>query len=572
MASERSDLTRRKFMMAGSAAIASPLLLNAAGSLVEAKSAEARTTSKPWLPKKWDKETDVVVVGYGGAGVIAAITAHDAGAKVIVLEKTPSWDSLGITMDSFPTAQPKSGVLISGGGGNTYMSSGSVSSPLNADDAARYLYAVSGGQTPMDVCEAWAKESSRNGAWFKEMGIEGTLSEHGGGEYADMPGSSGMAVFITNGGGQLMFYKLDEHVKKRGIEVLFDSPGKELIQDYETREIVGVIAETRGKEFTIKARKGVVLCTGGFEFNDELKNRFLKCWPMKFYGWSYNTGDGIKMAQRVGADLWHMDVISGGTCSWFNDPKYDFGIVTNPKTYNCIMVNKFGNRYCNETAKPRGHGEWVYHLERDTAYPGYSRVPSYVIFDETARLAGPISTPKGTEHGITRGAYKNIVNPHMCIPMELGGYEGWSQDNMEEIKKGWIKRADTIEALAAAIGGEMDAAKLKAAVESYNGYCRSKKDAEFGRTPETMLPVDKPPFYAVPVYPGQISTCGGPMRSAKGEILDVDRNPIPRLYSAGTIGSVHGQTYGVSGGNLGDLCAFGRISGRNVAALQPWDH
>lgn len=515
------------------------------------------TMTKSWLPKKWDKETDVVVIGYGGAGAVTAITASDAGAKVIVLEKSPSLANLGINAGNTPTTS------ILGGGGNTHIALGMASSPTNATDAANFLYAASGGQTPVDVCQAWAEEVCKNADWFKTMGIEGALMKNAVSEYPSLPGASAMNGFIIKGNGPALFERLDQHARDRKIEILFDTPCKELIQDYETKNIFGVKAEYKGKTVTIKAKKGVVLCTGGFEFNEEMKNRFLKCWPMKFYGWGYNTGDGIKMAQKVGADLWHMDVIAGGNCSWFNDPEYDFGMTVLTKTNNYIWVNKFGERYCDEVKSWHPHGGWVIHLERNTEYPGYSRIPSYIIFDEIAMKAGPIGAHEAVKKGHPMG--------RTLLPPELGGYEGWSKDNLVELERGWIKKGDTPEALAAAIGDDMDSNRLKNTLEKYNSYCRDKNDPDFGRDADKLLPVETPPYYAVPLYPGLVCTCGGPVRSAKGEVLDPDRIPIPRLYSAGSCGSVYGRTYSVTGGNLGELCAFGRISGRNAAALPSWE-
>jgi len=517
-----------------------------------------QTTRSKTLPGiRWDKETDVVVIGYGGAGAITAITSFDDGAEVIVLEKSPSLASLGITSINNPITR------ILGGGGNTYISSGAIVSPSNAVDAANYLYSACGGTTPVDVCVAWADEVCKNAAWCTEMGIKVSIDNNRPIEYPALPGSSAMTVFSVLGWGPNFFAKLDKHIRDRGIEVLFSTLGKELIQDYDTRAVLGIRAENQGKSITIKAKKGVVLCTGGFEFNEEMKNRFLKCWPMKFYGWGYNTGDGIKMAQKVGADLWHMDVLTGGNCSWFDDSEYDFGMTTRTRTNTYIWVNKFGSRFCDEVKSWHPHGGWVIHLERNTAYPGFSRVPSYIIFDETARLAGPLGADEAVKGGMPFG--------RILLPKELGGYEGWSQDNLKEIKRGWVKKGDTLEALARNIGGEMDGSQLNTTVKIYNSHCVSGNDLSFGRTSNTLLPIDTPPFYAVPLYPGLVSTCGGPVRNAKAEVLDPDGNPIPRLYSAGSCGSIYGRTYSVTGGNLGELCAFGRIAGRNVAALQPWD-
>ena len=206
------------------------------------------------LIENWDHEADVVVIGYGGAGVVAAITAHDAGAKVLVLEKSPSLASLGITDGKIPAQQ------ISGGGGNTHISMGSFCSPSNAEDAANYLYAACGGHdpggslTPMEVCKAWAEEMVKNKEWADEMGIP--RSDEGGNmsEYGHFPGSSAMYIYSTKGYGQMWFKVLDDQVQKRGIQILFDTPGKELIQDPRTKAIIGVKAEQGGRERTYSAQ------------------------------------------------------------------------------------------------------------------------------------------------------------------------------------------------------------------------------------------------------------------------------------------------------------------------------
>ncbi len=520
--------------------------------------------------QEWDMETDVIVIGYGGAGAVTAITAHDAGARVIVLEKSPSIASLKCKTGT------GNAVKISGGGGNTHIAMGTAVSPASPDDATNYLHAACGGLTPLDVCKAWAEEVCKNEAWFKIMGIKGSIVTdwhkinpyipndmpfHT--EYPALPGAQAMTIYRMIGWGPAFFARLDWHIQKRGIKVLFSTPGKELIQDPGNGEITGVIAENKGIHLRIKAKKGVVLCTGGFEFNEEMKNNFLKCWPMKFYGWKYNTGDGIKMAQKAGADIWHMDVVAGGNCAWFDDPDYNFGISIRTKTDNYIWVNKFGSRFCSEPDAWQPHGGWVIHLYRNLEYPGFSRIPSYIVFDHTSMKAGPLGEGEALRKG-------GLPMGRRLLPRELGGYEGWSDDNKKELDRGWIKKGNSIEELARAIGGEMDPTKLKISIEKYNACCAGGKDEEFRRPLPTLHPVKTPPFYAVPLYPGQVSTCGGPVRSARGEVLDPFKKPIPRLYSAGSCGSVYGRTYSVTGGNLGELAAFGRISGRNVAALEPW--
>ena len=537
------------------------------------------------VPAKWDYEADVVVVGYGGAGVVAAITAHDAGAKVLVLEKSPSLASLGITDGKFPAQQ------ISGGGGNSHICMGQWVSPKDAEGAAKYLYAACGGNdaggslTPLESCKAWAEEVVKNKAWADEMGIP-SMPQGNKAQFPNLPGFSSMYVYQTTGYGQAWFKVLDDHAKKRGIQVLFDTPGKELIQDSKSREVVGVKAKNGEKELHIKARKGVILCTGGFEFNEKMKNKFFKAYPMKFYGWGYNTGDGVRMAQKAGADIWNMDNLCGGTCTWSPDDPANVGHAAMLMANNYILVDKFGSRFMNEQdPKANPHEGWMAFTQFDNVRATFPYIPHYMIFDETARLSGALdafSTMGPPPAAGSEASSTGNMAPHASIskaplmgrsvlPAALGGTESWSKDNLTEIKKGWIKKGETIEELVAAIGAPtMDASVLKATVEAYNAACDIKQDKQFGREASSLGPVKKAPFYAVPMYPGLVSTTGGPVSNGKQQVLDPEGNPIARLYTAGTCGSIISRVYSVTGGNLGGCMATGRITGRNAAAEKPW--
>jgi hypothetical protein len=158
-----------------------------------------------------------------------------------------------------------------------------------------------------------------------------------------------------------------------------------------------------------------------------------------------------------------------------------------------------------------------------------------------------------------------------------GGSSKWSSDNSVEIEKGWIKKADTIGELAEKIGGEMTADALTTTVIKWNGFCEAGVDSDFGRTnasggmsPRNLEKIESPPFYAIELWPGGFSTCGGPRKNAKGQVMGVDGEPIKRLYEAGSLGHTCGQVYSMSGANYCECFVWGRISGRNVAALEPW--
>ena len=117
----------------------------------------------------------------------------------------------------------------------------------------------------------------------------------------------------------------------------------------------------------------------------------------------------------------------------------------------------------------------------------------------------------------------------------------------------------------------MDPAALKETVNKYNGYCKQGYDPEFGRTGQSLEALVTPPFYACTLYPGGINTCGGPRRNAYGQVLDPYKKVIPRLYSAGEMGSICGNIYAIGGLNAGEMMASGRLAGKSVAALEDWN-
>jgi len=115
----------------------------------------------------------------------------------------------------------------------------------------------------------------------------------------------------------------------------------------------------------------------------------------------------------------------------------------------------------------------------------------------------------------------------------------------------------------------MDPETLEETIGRYNAFCKNGKDSDFNRPPETLVPLDTPPYYAVKMWPGGPNTQGGPRRNKKAQVLDTQGKPIPRLYAAGELGSIFGRLY-QGGGNLAECIAFGRIAGENAALETPW--
>jgi hypothetical protein len=241
--------------------------------------------------KKWDLEAGVVVLGLGAAGLMTAITAYDQGADVLILEKAPEAHA----------------------GGNTRVSGQGWWCPPDSDKAVAYQNALSDGYSiPDDITKAFHEHSVQVTAWITKMGLD-VRTIPTAGEYPEFPGGAGNVCWSTKGNGfqRLWLLMMENAFQKRKIRVQYETPGVELIRDVKTGEVRGVIAENKGKKIYVKAKKAVVLCTGGFENNQEMIRDYLgmPCGYPK--GSPYNTGDGIRMAMAIGADLWHMDNQAG---------------------------------------------------------------------------------------------------------------------------------------------------------------------------------------------------------------------------------------------------------------------
>lgn len=183
----------------------------------------------------------------------------------------------------------------------------------------------------------------------------------------------------------------------------------------------------------------------------------------------------------------------------------------------------------------------------DTVRQDYPRIPSFLICDENGRKLYPLGRPTSNDEGLR---------------LE------WSDDNMREIEAGIIKRADTIQELAALLG--LDAEAVNASVARWNSSCEAGSDAEFGRPAGSMTPIDTPPFYGAPVWPVVSNTQGGPIRDDRQRVINVMGKPIDRLYAVGELGSAFGHLY-MSGGNIAECFISGRIAGPDAAGLAPWD-
>jgi succinate dehydrogenase/fumarate reductase flavoprotein subunit len=491
----------------------------------------------------WNKEVDVIVVGYGAAGGITAITAHDAGAQVLLIEKMP---------------HP---------GGISILSGGGVAFARNAEGAFQYLKRTCNGTTPDDILRTMAKEMVGIINWVKELakvsGTEPTQTEvrgHGTypfpgtndidsiklkdfSAYSEFPWAKGLR------GGARLFKVVYDNVNERKIEVMLSTPAKELIVTPEGG-VLGLKAERDGKEVNFKARRGVVLACGGYENDEAMKRQYFEAHPV-YPVYLGNTGDGVKMAQKAGSSLWHMWHFHGGY--GFKYPELPFAIRhvwAGPRNENrkmiWIAVDRFGKRFMDEyPPAPQDTGTRALEFY-DADIQDYPRIPCYLIFDEEGRNLGPVGMP--------------IFNDER--------YDArWSTDNLAEMEKGWIKKGNSMEDIAGQI--DVNPKVLKATVERWNFLCGEGEDKDFHRPPKTMMPIACAPFYVMEAWPIVNNTQGGPEHDVKQRVLDPMKKPIPRLYVAGDISSIYGHLY-LEAGNITECFVAGKIAGKNAAAESPW--
>lgn len=410
------------------------------------------------------------------------------------------------------------------------------------------------------VIRTLAEHLSENDQWLKRLGLEWVDNQNPGKpDYPELPGSEGLRIRTPKAtekwrNGPAVFKVLAEAVAKRDIPVLWETPGRGLV--FESGEVRGIIAQRAGRSVAIKASRAVVLTCGGFEFNERMKETYLRAYPAYFRGCRANTGDGILMTSALGADLWHMNCASWRVVMRAGN----FIFARDHLALGEIFVDKRGMRFANETYRGHAFGYDLIGYESGTLC--YPRIPCYWIFDEKRMRGGSLAERFGP------------CNPPGGVPGPT--FYVWSQDNKVELEKGWLLQANTLEGLAKKIAqdpdnqGMMSEVALKETVRTYNRYCQRGEDPEFRRPKESLMPLEDPPYYAAKLWPGSTNTQGGPRRNNRCQVLRPDQSPIPRLYTAGELGSFWGMLT-ENGAATGEAFASGRIAGAGAAAERRWD-
>jgi 3-oxosteroid 1-dehydrogenase len=527
-----------------------------------------------------EHHTDIVIIGFGAAGGCAAITAHEAGVEAIILEKQPQ-------------AKHYSNSRMSGGGFHSPSTDGdfeSIKAYAKAMFSGENLPHKLEGEQPEfsdDLAHAWATYAPQNEAFMRGLDPQFKTFSSAGAAFPEFPGAdrAGYACLrstymsstydaslagITKDAekplkesGEAFHTCLLTGVQTRKIPIHYDTAAQSLLVN-DDGAVTGVEAVQNGQHMIFHARRAVIITCGGYEYNVRMRKAFLdgpgkEGWA--FYGTPANTGDGIRMALKIGAALSKVGSVAGRVICAIPERRHGLKIGLNTSAVgkpNEIVVDNQGRRYAAErriTKDPSRYIFWKEALQFDTVTLTYPRIPSWMVFDSTLFESGPLV-------GTAAAAYNDI---------------DWDKGNLNALRNGWILQGATIAELAEKIRAHpdnremMDAKALEQQVETWNHYCAAGKDPDFDAEADTMGPVKKPPFFAIPLYPGGPNTKGGLRSNARREVLDWDDKPIPRLYAAGEINSVFQFVY-QGGGNLAECIVFGRIAGRNAAAEAPLTH
>lgn len=472
-----------------------------------AKETDFMTENKIPLSQVLDKEEynfDVVVIGAGGAGLSSAVEAAESGAKVVVVEKTAAV------------------------GGNTAVSGGAFNVPGSdlqkkkgiEDSVDQFVKdALEGGDNLADpeLVQVVADNALNAYEWMRDdvkaEFIQDRVQQFGGHK---VPRS---VVPVGNTGSELT-NKLKVAAEDKGAEIFLDTEATELIQNKDGK-ITGIKAKNNGKTVTINASKGVVIASGGFASNVDMRTKYNADYGSQYMTTAVpaSTGDGIVMGEKVDADLVDMEQIQvyptanpkTGIISYVANSRFDGG----------LLINQEGQRFINEVGRRDVISKAI--LEQSGGY-------AYLVWGQEIESVGHMTE-----------VHKNE-------------FEKMKKDDV-------IFEANTLKEAAEHYG--IDPLVFEKSITRFNGFVKDEKDPDHGKL-GSFVKVEEGPFYIQKVVPSAHHTMGGLRINKNAEVLNVQGKKIDGLYAAGEVtGGIHG-TNRLGGNAITDIIVFGRIAGQNV--------
>ena len=468
---------------------------------------------------------DVVVVGAGISGVIAALSAQQAGANTVVLQKGPCILTHGTAFGAIDTKlQKAAGVKI------------------NSVDAISEFQYQCANKPNFELLRTWAQHSGETLDWINEI----TAAQGGIGKF-DATGSTDQGkkywfnsfptAHVWKGkviGVATMIGKAAVHA---GVQFYYKTPAVQLIREKNGR-VTGVVAKTETGEYKqFNAAKGVILCTGDYGSNPEMVEKYCPAAVgyQNYYTPRYNTGDGHRMGMWVGAAM--EDAPHCKMTHVHSTPQPGVGGDISGRAYPWLAVNHNGKRFINEDMPYAIMGNQVL---RQPGGDGYF----YQIID-----ADWSSNPK------------QFSPRTAAAPLPEKAFE-------QGIKDGLIFKANTLEELARVI--KAPAENLKATVKRYNELVDKGVDEDYGKLSCDLTPVKKAPFYAIPRLCCLSVTLGGLVINTKMQVLDKEKKVIPGLYAAGNasgdfFSGANDYPFALVAVSVGRAATFGRLAGQNAA-------
>lgn len=567
-----TNLSRRGFLT-GAAAAGALAAMGLAGCAPQ-QAAEGTKTADTGAASSWrDKpemptdiaetlEADIVVVGAGNGGVVAAATAAQNGAKVIVLEKA------GEVM----AAREAVGAI------NSKLE---PDHPVNVPELLNHAAQTQSGDANMLLYKTWAEKSGEMIEWYKETlepkGMLFPFEWHAPDDphayYPAMCYNPCIGEYNPDGPNYNSYAHVavlaDVFTQELGGEILFNTPAMMLVQD-ESGKVTGVIAESADKGYIqVNAAKGVIICTGGYGANTEMLNDLCET-ATKWCGLTSattETGDGIRMALWAGAELepgggamvWNRAILPDGF--EFSDDRTG-GDIFLPGSQPFLHVNVNGERFMNE----------------DQCYPmSYAqgaqqpRHFSWIVWDgnywediaqfDTCGCSRLYPAPSGTAFNADVYDCEALTKEHLD--------EFWLNPRLEN---GSLKKADTLEELADMMEFDADQkATFLATVSRYNEMAAKGEDADFGKPAYRLTDVEKAPFYAARIAGALLVTIHGVITDVNSQPLNADGKPIENLYVCGNDqGGFYPHNYpsNFTGINAGRVATFARIAAKHALGVE----
>jgi 3-oxosteroid 1-dehydrogenase len=560
-----------------------------------------------------NRRCDVLVIGSGAGGMVSALSAHDLGLETILIEKS---DRFG-------------GTSAISGGGIWIPNNPAIAEQDTPALALEYLSSTTKGKVPQAKLQAYVEHAPRvvqklghwNVGYFSVPGyadympwLPGALATGGrtmmplpfdarvlGDELFKMRephpthkvlgrmqidlAEMGPLIRRTGGWwltaaklffrywldlpfrlksrrdrrlttGNAMIGALRKAMIDRDIPLLLQTRLVRFVE--EDGRVAGAVVSTHGEHYEIRADRGVIVASGGFEKNQALRDRYLlRSSPVDYSltPGQNNTGDALIAAQAIGADsefleqAWWVPTMRT-PAPGYNNADMRAALFMERGYPHTMCVNRRGERFVNEAISYNDFGAAMIADDEKTG----ANLPCWMIFDATARWRYPIGS-----------LMPPVILPDWKVPGEW-----W--DNV-------VYKAGSIEGLAGKIG--VDPAALRANVQRMNGFATVGRDEDFRRgenaydmvfgdprnSPNPCLgPIEKAPFYAIPLDIGDIGTKGGIKVDEYGRALRIDGSPIEGLYATGNVaGAMTYDSYPGAGGTLGPAMTFGMVAGEHIA-------